>query len=107
MPRRKKTVEDESAQAPAEESKPSYRAGFCVIVGRPNVGKSTLLNLYVGAKVTIVSDKPQTTRRVVRGILTRPDAQVVFVDTPGIHRPIHPLGKHMVRSAVDMLEDVS
>jgi GTP-binding protein Era len=85
---------------------PAYRAGLCVIVGRPNVGKSTLLNLYVGAKVTIVSDKPQTTRRVVRGILTRPDAQVVFVDTPGIHRPIHPLGKYMVRSAVDTLDGV-
>lgn len=78
-----------------------------MIVGRPNVGKSTLLNLFVGAKVTIVSDKPQTTRRVVRGILTRPDAQIVFVDTPGIHRPIHPLGKFMVRSAVDSLEDVN
>jgi len=90
----------------AEPSKPTYRAGTCVIVGRPNVGKSTLLNLYVGAKVAIVSDKPQTTRRVVRGILTRPDAQVVFVDTPGIHRPIHPLGKYMVRSAVDQLDDV-
>lgn len=85
---------------------PVHRAGFCVIVGRPNVGKSTLLNLYVGAKVTIVSDKPQTTRRVVRGILTRPDAQIVFVDTPGIHRPIHPLGKYMVRSAVDTLDDM-
>lgn len=85
---------------------PAHRAGFCVIVGRPNVGKSTLLNLYVGAKVTIVSDKPQTTRRVVRGILTRPDAQVVFVDTPGIHRPVHPLGKFMVRSAIDSLDDV-
>jgi GTP-binding protein Era len=77
-----------------------------VIVGRPNVGKSSLLNLYVGAKVTIVSDKPQTTRRVVRGIRTRPDAQIVFVDTPGIHRPIHALGKHMVRSAVDTLDGV-
>ncbi len=94
------------AESEAEPSKPTYRAGTCVIVGRPNVGKSTLLNLYVGAKVTIVSDKPQTTRRVVRGILTRPDAQVVFVDTPGIHRPIHPLGKYMVRSAVDQLDDV-
>lgn len=76
------------------------------MVGRPNVGKSTLLNLFVGAKVTIVSDKPQTTRRVVRGILTRPDAQIVFVDTPGIHRPIHPLGKYMVRSALDSLDGV-
>ncbi|HZQ06238.1 MAG TPA: GTPase Era [Anaerolineae bacterium] len=93
-------------ESEAEPAKPAYRAGTCVIVGRPNVGKSTLLNLYVGAKVTIVSDKPQTTRRVVRGILTRPDVQVVFVDTPGIHRPIHPLGKYMVRSAVDQLDDV-
>lgn len=104
MPRRKKT---ETIETPPEETKPEYRAGFCVIVGRPNVGKSTLLNLFVGAKVTIVSDKPQTTRRVVKGILTRPDAQIVFVDTPGIHRPIHPLGKFMVRSAVDSLEDVN
>lgn len=102
MPRKKKTeqvVEPESTES-------QYKAGFCVIVGRPNVGKSTLLNLYVGSKVTIVSDKPQTTRRVVRGILTRPDAQIVFVDTPGIHRPIHSLGKHMVRSAVDTLDEV-
>lgn len=104
MPRRKKP---ETEQPVPRETKPEYRAGFCVIVGRPNVGKSTLLNLFVGAKVTIVSDKPQTTRRVVRGILTRPDAQIVFVDTPGIHRPIHPLGKFMVRSAVDSLEDVN
>lgn len=102
MPRAKqdpKPIEPQAAENP-------HRAGFCVIVGRPNVGKSTLLNLFVGAKVTIVSDKPQTTRRVVRGILTRPDAQIIFVDTPGIHRPIHPLGKFMVRSAVEMLEDV-
>ncbi len=102
MPRRKKEQPVESTEPAA----PKYRAGFCAIVGRPNVGKSTLLNLFVGAKVTIVSDKPQTTRRVVRGILTRPDAQIVFVDTPGIHRPMHPLGKYMVRSAVDTLDDV-
>jgi GTP-binding protein Era len=102
MPRRKNQKPVETAELAA----PQFRAGFCAIVGRPNVGKSTLLNLYVGAKVTIVSDKPQTTRRVVRGILTRPDAQIVFVDTPGIHRPAHPLGKFMVRSAMDSLEDV-
>src|SRR5262245_26823321 len=102
MPRRKK-----QEQVPVQvEETPKYRTGFCVIVGRPNVGKSTLLNLYVGAKVAIVSDKPQTTRRVLRGVLTRPDAQVIFVDTPGIHRPIHSLGKYMVRSAVEMLDDV-
>lgn len=103
MPRRKKS---ETEQTVPGETRSEYRAGFCVIVGRPNVGKSTLLNLFVGAKVTIVSDKPQTTRRVVRGILTRPDVQIVFVDTPGIHRPIFPLGKFMVRSAVDSLEGV-
>ncbi len=103
MPRRKK---QESSEPIPESAEPKFRTGFCVIVGRPNVGKSTLLNLFVGAKVTIVSDKPQTTRRVVRGILTRPDAQIVFVDTPGIHRPIHPLGKFMVRSAVDTLDGV-
>lgn len=85
---------------------PEHRAGFVAVVGRPNVGKSTLINHYVGAKVTIVSDKPQTTRRVIRGILTRDDAQVIFVDTPGIHRPMHALGKHLVRAAVDVLDDV-
>ncbi|MCG3140127.1 MAG: GTPase Era [Anaerolineae bacterium] len=102
MPRPK----NNETPAPADADTSKFRAGLCAIVGRPNVGKSTLLNLYVGAKVTIVSDKPQTTRRVVRGILTRPDAQIVFVDTPGIHRPIHPLGKFMVRSAVDVLDGI-
>lgn len=105
MPRRK-IQEPVVPTEPAEPAASKYRSGICAIVGRPNVGKSTLLNLFVGVKVTIVSDKPQTTRRVVRGILTRPDAQVVFVDTPGIHRPIHPLGKFMVRSALDSLEGV-
>lgn len=103
MPRPKK-IKDEVVP---EETKSVFRTGFCVIVGRPNVGKSTLLNVFVGAKVTIVSDKPQTTRTSVRGILTRPDAQIIFVDTPGIHRPIHPLGKYMVRSAMEMLDDVN
>lgn len=93
-------------QDTGEPKTAEHRAGFVAVVGRPNVGKSTLMNLYVGAKVSIVSDKPQTTRRVIRGILTREDAQVIFVDTPGIHRPMHALGKHLVRAAVDTLDEV-
>jgi len=76
------------------------------LVGRPNVGKSTLLNRILGTKVTIVSDKPQTTRTQVRGVLTRPDAQVVFVDTPGIHKPRTLLGERLNDTAESALGDV-
>jgi GTP-binding protein Era len=71
------------------------RSGFATLVGRPNVGKSTLLNRIVGTKVTIVSDKPQTTRTPIRAVLNRPDAQVVFVDTPGRHKPRTELGRRL------------
>lgn len=83
-----------------------FRSGFVTIAGRPNVGKSTLLNALLGEKLAITSPKPQTTRRRLQGILSRPDAQVVFVDTPGIHRPRHKLGEKMVRSAEEALEGV-
>ncbi|HEU5268845.1 MAG TPA: GTPase Era [Jatrophihabitans sp.] len=73
----------------------SYRSGFCAFVGRPNAGKSTLTNALVGSKVVITSDKPQTTRRAVRGVLTRPDGQLVIVDTPGLHRPRTLLGQRL------------
>ena len=82
-----------------------YRSGFVAVVGRPNVGKSTLINGYVGQKVAIVSPKPQTTRRRLRGILTLPTAQVVFVDTPGIHEPRHRLGEYMVETAARAIPD--
>lgn len=77
------------------------RSGFVTVVGRPNVGKSSLLNAMVGSKVSIVSDKPQTTRRQVRGILTRADGQLVFVDTPGLHKAETALGERCNQSAFD------
>jgi GTP-binding protein Era len=82
------------------------RSGFATFVGRPNVGKSTLLNRILGTKVAIVSDKPQTTRTQVRGVLNRPDAQVVFVDTPGIHKPRTLLGERLNDTASSALSDV-
>ena len=82
------------------------RTGFVTFVGRPNVGKSTLLNRILGTKVSIVSDKPQTTRNAVRGVLNRPDAQVVFVDTPGIHKPKTTLGSRLNDTATDALGGV-
>lgn len=82
------------------------RSGFATLVGRPNVGKSTLVNAILGTKVSIVSDKPQTTRSPVRGVLNRPDAQVVFVDTPGIHKPATLLGERLNQVAVGSVGDV-
>src|SRR5207249_4552739 len=81
-------------------------SGFVSIVGRPNSGKSTLLNHLVGEKVSIVSDKPQTTRHVVRGIVTQPEGQIVFLDTPGIHKPIHRMNERMMKSVRDAMGDV-
>ena len=73
----------------------AFRSGFACLAGRPNVGKSTLTNALVGAKVAITSDRPQTTRRVIRGIVHRPDAQLILVDTPGLHKPRTLLGEHL------------
>jgi GTP-binding protein Era len=96
----------EQGQISADEELPSdHRSGFVSILGRPNVGKSTLLNAYLGQKVAIVSPKPQTTRRRILGILTLERAQVIFVDTPGIHQPFHKLGESMVRTAVEAIPD--
>ena len=83
-----------------------FRSGFVTLVGRPNVGKSTLLNQLVGSKVAIVSDRPQTTRTAIRGVRTTPGDQIVFVDTPGIHRPRTPLGERTNERAVATLGEV-
>ncbi|NNE74605.1 MAG: GTPase Era [Acidimicrobiales bacterium] len=82
------------------------RSGFVTFVGRPNVGKSTLVNAIVGEKISIVSDKPQTTRHQIRGVLNRPDAQLVFVDTPGIHKPRTALGERLNVSASESIGGV-
>jgi GTP-binding protein Era len=82
------------------------RSGLVSIVGRPNAGKSTLLNRIIGTKIAIVSDKPQTTRTRILGAKNYPDGQIVFVDTPGIHRPLHRMNVRMVDAAVDTLREV-
>lgn len=82
------------------------RAGYASLIGRPNAGKSTLLNTIVGAKVAIVSDKPQTTRNRILAAKNYPEGQIVFVDTPGIHRPLHRMNVRMVDAAVETLREV-
>lgn len=83
-----------------------YHSGFVTLLGRSNVGKSTLVNALVGEKVSIVSDKPQTTRNQVRGVLTRPEYQIVFIDTPGVHKPRTRLGTYMVKAANQAVGDI-
>lgn len=82
------------------------KAGFVSLIGRPNAGKSTLLNRFVGQKVAIVSDKPQTTRHRIVGVRTAPGGQVVFIDTPGIHKPMHRMNQRMVDAATATLKEV-
>ncbi|GGM31307.1 GTPase Era [Paraliobacillus quinghaiensis] len=84
----------------------AYKSGFITIVGRPNVGKSTFMNRVIGQKIAIMSDKAQTTRNTIQGVLTEPDAQYVFIDTPGIHKPKHKLGDFMVKVAQNTLNEV-
>lgn len=88
------------------ENKPAYRSGYVALVGRPNAGKSTLLNRLVGEKIAAVSNKPQTTRHKIQGIITRDDGQIVLVDTPGIHRPGYLLNRRMMAAVHDALASV-
>ena len=83
-----------------------FKSGFVAIVGRPNVGKSTFMNYVLGQKIAIMSDKAQTTRNKIQGVYTNQDCQIVFLDTPGIHKPKHELGNFMVESAYSALKEV-
>jgi len=83
-----------------------FRSGFISIIGRPNVGKSTLLNALLGEKIAIISDKPQTTRNRILGIVNQPGAQLVFMDTPGIHKPMHKMNEFMVKTALATYNEV-
>lgn len=89
-----------------ENNNQAFKSGFISIIGRPNVGKSTFLNRVVGQKIAIMSDKPQTTRNKVQGVVTTDDAQMIYIDTPGIHKPKHRLGDFMVKVARNTLSEV-
>ena len=83
-----------------------HKSGFVSIIGRPNVGKSTFVNRVIGHKIAIMSDKPQTTRNKIQGVMTQEDAQIIFLDTPGIHKPKHKLGDYMMRVARNTLAEI-
>ena len=87
-------------------AKPAYKSGFAALIGRPNAGKSTLLNRLVGEKIAAVSNKPQTTRHRIKGVVTRDDGQIVFIDTPGVHKPGHLLNRRMMAAVHDAILSV-
>lgn len=95
-----------SEEQQIENERDDFRAGYVALIGRPNAGKSTLLNRLVGEKIAAVSNKPQTTRFAIRGIITRPECQIVLVDTPGVHKPGHMLNRRMMGAVHDALHGV-
>ena len=100
-------IDVNSLGTPSQKALPKdYKSGFVAVIGRPNVGKSTLINSLIGQKIAIMSDKPQTTRNRIMCVLTKADAQLVFLDTPGIHKPVDKLGEYMVKAAEGTLQEV-
>ena len=97
---------DETTNSDTPQNPGGHASGFVTFVGRPNVGKSSLVNAICGRKISIVSDKPQTTRHRIMGVLTRPSSQLVFVDTPGLHKPVTALGERVNATALDSAKDV-
>ena len=85
---------------------PAYKSGFATLIGRPNVGQSTLMNRLIGQKIAITSNKPQTTRNRIQTVLTLDEGQIVFLDTPGIHKAKNKLGDYMVKQVTDSVGDV-
>lgn len=98
--------EDNEEQKIEKNDSKDFKSGFVAVIGRPNVGKSTLINSLIGQKIAIMSDKPQTTRSRILCVLTKNDAQIIFLDTPGIHKPKHKLGEYMVKAAEGALKEV-
>src|SRR5437660_7426310 len=100
-------ADDTSERSLPQHPEPERRkSGVVALIGRPNAGKSTLLNFVIGEKIAIVSDKPQTTRTRITGVLTRPEGQIVFLDTPGIHKPGYKLNRRMMSVVADALSTV-
>src|ERR1700724_4274921 len=104
----KKTPEQKISDKNAEDApvRAAFKSGFVAIVGRPNAGKSTLVNRLVGQKIAIVTSKPQTTRNRIQGIVTRPEGQIVFIDTPGLHDAKSLLNRQMMREVAAALEGI-
>src|ERR1700726_4724020 len=109
----KKTLDKEVSDKKAPDKKlgdtplrPGFKSGFVAIVGRPNAGKSTLVNRLVGQKIAIVTSKPQTTRNRIQGIVTRPEGQIIFIDTPGLHEADSALGRQMMHEVAAALEGI-